>query len=84
MSTATLQARDVVQDGKGWFYRVREMGENPTYDSFSEFDGTTTPVVDGDSVSWPVALLVRDGQSANSEPGEQNAVRMALFLNGRR
>lgn len=76
--TATLQAGDVLQDSKGWFYRVRS--EVNTYDSFSEFDGAATPVVDGDPVSWPVVLLVRDGAAVEG----QRASRMALFLNERR
>lgn len=82
IATDTLSATDVVQDSKGWFYRVRGDGR---YDSFSEWTAEGgSPIVSGDSVLWPVSLMVRDGKGANGAPGNGQAMRVALFLSTRR
>lgn len=78
-NTDSLRTKDLVQDSTGYHYRVRDDGR---YDALSELqDDGTTPVVDGDAVSWPVALLVRDGRPTG---GVTMAVRMAMFLDARR
>lgn len=82
ITTDTLIAGDVIHDNKGWFYRVRADGQ---YDSFSEWTAEgDSPIVSGDSVLWPVALMVRDGKGANGAPGNGQAMRVALFLSTRR
>lgn len=77
-----LQTGDIIHSNVGWMYRVRGDGR---YDSFADWtEQGGSPVVDADAIAWPVALMVRDGKPANTEPENRMSVRLAMMLNRNR